>query len=118
VAQPWYAKGEFNGWSTANPMTDLGGGHWQTTVTGLFDNQNFEYKLATADWSASSPGGNGKVTSNAAGEITFNMWDQNSWSDGWFPNNQRRVGFADPLEYSWDLMGSFDGWSTGLSMVN
>jgi hypothetical protein len=117
---PWYAKGEFNGWSTDNLMTQdpQNSIHWSTTVGGLFDNQTFEYKLATADWSQSAPGGNGKVTSNAAGAITFNMWDQQTWTDGWFPNNQRRVGYADPLEYGWDLMGSFDGFSTGLPMVN
>jgi len=116
---PWYAKGTFqtNQWSTDNPMTDLGGGHWTTTVTGLFDNQNFEYKLATADWSASSPGGNGVVTTNAAGEITFHMWDQTTWTDGWFPNNARRVGYNDPLQYGWQVMGSFNGWSTGLNMT-
>ena len=41
---PWYARGEFNGWpsDTTNPLTDLGGGHWSTTVTGLFQATNFE----------------------------------------------------------------------------
>src|SRR4051812_43105954 len=108
----WYAKGEFNGWSTLNPMTQdpLNSIHWSTTVTGLFDNTTSEFKLARDDWSDSSPGGNGKVTTNAAGEITFHMWDQQTWSDGWFPNNARRVGYSDPLEYGWEVVGSFNGW--------
>jgi hypothetical protein len=122
AAADWYARGEFNGWppsgDTQNHLTDLGGNHYSTTITGLFDNTNFEYKIASLDWSTSAPGGNGKVTSNAAGEITFHMWDQQTWTDGWFPNNQRRVGYNDPLEYGWELMGSFDGWSTGKPMVN
>jgi hypothetical protein len=84
----------------------------------MFDNTTTEFKLARDDWSESSPGGNAKTTSNAAGEITFHMWDQTSWSDGWFPNNQRRVGYNDPLEYGWKVMGSFDGFTTGLDMVN
>jgi hypothetical protein len=117
---PWYAKGEFNGWSTDNLMTQdpQNSIHWSTTVTGLFDNTTSEFKLATIDWSQSAPGGNAKVTSNAAGEITFHMWDQQTWNDGWFPNNERRVGYNDPLEYGWEVMGSFDGWSTGLPLVN
>jgi hypothetical protein len=121
---PWYAKGEFNGWSTDNLMTQDPSNsiHWSTTVGGLFANTTFEYKLATADWSQSAPGGNGKVTSNddgaGNGAITFNMWDQQTWNDGWFPNNQRRVGYSDPLQYGWELMGSFDGFSTGMPLVN
>src|SRR5689334_2836999 len=123
VAQgPWYARGEFNGWppsgDTSNALTNVSGNHWTTTVTGLFDNTDFEYKIASLDWSNSSPGGNGKVTSNAAGEITFHMYDQTTWTDGWFPNNQRRVGYNDPLEYGWELMGSFDGFTTGIPLVN
>ena len=79
---PWYARGTFNAWpsDTTNALTDLGGGHWSTTVTGLFDNTDFEYKISNLNWSVSSPPGNGKVTSNAAGEITFHMWDQTSWN--------------------------------------
>ncbi len=122
---PWYAKGTFqlNQWSTDNPMTQdpLNPIHWTTTVGGdgsLFDNTTFDFKLATENWSDSAPSNNASVTTNAAGAITFQMWDQTTWTDGWFPNNNRRVGYDDPLEYGWQVMGSFDGFSTGLDMVN
>jgi len=122
TAADWYARGEFNGWppggNTSNQLTDLGGGHYSTTVTGLFDNTNFEYKIASLDWSTSAPGNNGKVTSNAAGEITFHLYDQTTWTDGWSPNNQRRVGYNDPLQYGWEVMGSFNGWTDPLVLAN
>ena len=119
---PWYARGQFNNWpaagDTSNELTLVSGNHYSTTVTGLFDSTDFEFKIASLNWDTASPGGNGKVTSNAAGEITFHLYDQTTWADGWFPNSQRRVGYNDPLLYGWELMGSFDGFSTGLPMVS
>lgn len=129
MAQPWYARGEFNGWSQDNIMTQdpMNPIHWTTTVGGLFANSGFQYKIAccgTDGWAFGAPGGNGKVTSNSdnsagdgTGSITFHMWDQTTWNDGWYPNAERRVGYNDPLQYTWEVMGSFDGWSTGIPMV-
>jgi hypothetical protein len=56
--------------------------------------------------------------SDAAGSITFHMWDQTSWTDGWFPNNQRRIGYNDP-GHGWDLMGTFvDNFITPTPMTH
>ena len=110
AAQPWYARGEFNGYDTSAQMVDQGGGHYTATVSGLFSNTAFEYKLANADFSTSIPGSNGKVTSNAAGEINFHLYDNTTWTDGWYPNNVRRVGYDDPLQFGWEAVGSFNGW--------
>lgn len=118
AAQPWYARGDFNAWAgTANQLTDMGGGHYKGTVSGLFasdpNTQTFfynEYKITVDDWSINAPGSNGKVATNTAGEITFHLWDNTSWSDGWYPNNQRRVGYDDPSVFGWEVVGSFNGW--------
>ena len=32
MAQPYYARGEFNGWGLGNVLTDLGGGLWHGMV--------------------------------------------------------------------------------------
>jgi hypothetical protein len=47
------------------------------------------------------------------GEINFQFYDNNSWSDGWLPNSQKRVGYDDPLQFGWDLPGSMNGWAGG-----
>jgi hypothetical protein len=44
-----YVSGEFNGWSgTANPLTDMGGGIWSTTVS-LADGE-YQYKFNHDEW--------------------------------------------------------------------
>ncbi len=44
-----YVSGELNGWSgTANPMTDMGGGIWQATIS-LADGE-YQYKFSHDDW--------------------------------------------------------------------
>lgn len=113
AAQPWYARGEFNGWSTDTPMTQdpMDAVHWTADVTGLFDFERYEWKIALADWSINMPASNSVVYSNAAGEIKFHLYDQTSWSDGWLPNNLRRVGYDDHQLFDWQLMGSFNGWT-------
>ncbi len=115
AAQPWYARGEFNGWDTSTPMVDQGGGHYTATISGLFPSSPGaeiynEFKVANADWSINMPGSNAKVATDANGEIHLHLYDQTSWSDGWSPNNARRVGYDDPQMYGWDLAGTFNGW--------
>lgn len=111
MAQPYYARGEFNGWGLGNVLIDLGGGLWHGMVGGLTPAQEFEYKIAVEDFSRSWPGSNGKVPADSIGEIHFNFFDIASWSDGFFPNDRERVGYEDPGQFAWEIMGSFNGWS-------
>jgi len=117
VAQPWYARGDFNGGGLTNPLIDQGGGHWTADVTGLFENESYFWKIAEEDYSPEmpgiGPGHDGRVHSNALGEIHFHLYDQTSWNDGWFPNNVRRVGYDDHQVYDWEIVGSFNGWPGG-----
>ncbi len=120
TALDWYAKGVFNGWSTNNIMTDLGGGHYRATISapqtitsGVDDpaGTTYEYKVATAGWEQSSPSSsNGKITSDANKNLTIDFWDQTTWTDGWKSDNSRRVGISDSGTYGWEIVGSFNGW--------
>jgi hypothetical protein len=116
MAQPWYARGEFNAWGIENPLVvDPGNAtHYTATVGGLFEDSPYNWKIAEEDWSPEMPGTgaghDGRVYTNAAGEIHFHMYDQTTWNDGWFPNNTRRVGYDDPQQFDWEIVGSFNGW--------
>jgi hypothetical protein len=111
IAQPWYARGEFNTWSLDNPMTDQGGGHWTADITGLFDNQPYNWKIAVADWSVNMPASDSRIYSDALGELHYHLYDQISWDDGWLPNDRRRVGYNDHNQFDWEIVGSFNSWS-------
>jgi hypothetical protein len=112
AAQPWYARGSFNGWGTADQMVvDPGDAtHYTANLTGFFDNEPYMWKIAVADWSVNMPNNDSRVYTNAAGELNFHLWDNTSWSDGWFPNNERRVGYQDHQQFDWEIVGSFNGW--------
>lgn len=113
----YVVRGDFNNWGNAPgvdlPMVDMGGGMYSGTATGLTAGQSTEYKCTTPDWSFNAPGSNGKIVANAAGEITFNFYPATSWADGWKPDNVARVGYADPHQFGWEIIGSFDGWAGG-----
>jgi hypothetical protein len=113
TAQPYYARGEFNGWGLANPMTLVSGVHHSATVTGLTPDTFYEYKCASEDWSINAPGSNGRILAPSSGEVTFHFYDQEAWSDGWKPDAKRRAGYDD-FGIGWEIMGSFNGWSSGI----
>ena len=117
MAQPWYARGEFNAWTQDNPMTQdpMDSTHWTADVTGLFDNQPYNFKIACCGgdgWSVNMPTSDSRVYTNALGELHFHLYDQTSWSDGWFPNNVRRVGYEDHQQFDWEIAGTFNAWPT------
>ena len=109
AAQPFYVRGDMNGWTTDNIMTDMGGGRWQATLTGLTPGQAYEYKVTTEDWGQSWPGSNGKLMADAAGETTVHLY-MTPAADGWNPVSTR-VGYEDSGLHGWDIMGAFNGWS-------
>ena len=87
AAAQWYARGEFNGWpgngDTSNQLIDLGGGHFSGTVSTPQPNTTYEYKIADLNWTQTTPGNNGKVTSNSSSLITFHLYDNFNWTDHW-----------------------------------
>jgi hypothetical protein len=116
LAQPYVVRGDFNGWGGSGDLalSDMGGGMYSGTAMGLTPGQTTEYKATTPDWSFNAPGSNGKTVANAAGEITFNFFPATSWADGWKPDTSPRVGYADPGQFGWEIIGSFDGWTNPL----
>ena len=110
-AQTYYIRGDFDGWDTSTPLVDLGGGHYSYMVTGQTPYGQSEYKLASADWSESWPGSNGKIQFDSTGSATFNLWRQEPFVDGYSPSTYSRVGYDNNGSHGWDVMGSFDGWA-------
>jgi hypothetical protein len=117
AAQPWYARGDFNGWSLDNPLVvdPANPTHYTAKITGLVDNNPYLWKIAEDDYApempGTGPGHEGRVYANALGEIDFHLWDNSNPNDGWFPNNVRRVGYNDHQQFDWEIVGSFNGWS-------
>lgn len=106
----WFMRGEFNAWGT-DSMTDLGGGHWQGTINSLTPGQGYEYKVALADWSDSSFASNGRFIAGSSGSVTIDFWE-NAPADGWSPMGAKRTGYSNGDAHGWDIMGSFNGWSS------
>jgi 1,4-alpha-glucan branching enzyme len=118
-AQPFFVRGDFNGWTNSNdPMIDMGGGKWSYTVSGLTAGQLYEFKATVDDWSQNAPGSNAKAMANASGQIVVNLFPSLTWSDGWMPDNKWRLGYEDPGMHGWELVGGFNGWSGGDSLMN
>jgi hypothetical protein len=113
MAQPFYARGDWNGWGLDDELSLVDGIHYAGTVTGLTAGDQFEYKAAPEDWSISAPGSNGKIMVDGAGEMAFHFYHQESWADGWEPSTKYRVGYEDPGMFNWELIGDFNGWAGG-----
>lgn len=104
----WFLRGQFNSWGTSHPMTHMGGGKFQATMTGTPGSTSF-FKVGLADWSDSAPGGDSRVRFDATGSAVVTFWDA-PIADGWEPSTSRRVSYTGA--YDWDLMGSVNGWAS------
>jgi len=105
----YFLRGDFNGWGMT-PLTDNGNGTFSATVTGGTPGANVEFKIANADWSSAYPGSNVRTVYDASGNLTVNFTPSPA-VDGWSPTGAR-VGYNDPQQFGWDLMGSLNGWTT------
>ena len=117
LAQPWYAKGTFNGWGTGNEMTfNAGENRYEASIARGTNTPGsaMEFKVSNFDWSTNFPPNN-----------VFNYWPPDSFfdvffysgaaSDGWSPS-ENRVGYS--ASYGgWQVMGSFNGWSAPINMT-
>ncbi len=110
VSQP-YIAGNFQDpeWQAGDtPMTSLGGGLWEYTITGT-PGAYEQFKITTGSWAdPTAPASNSWYTIPASGEVavTFNT---NTVLDGWLPE-QFRVGVStDPG--TWSLVGDFNSWN-------
>ncbi|MEE9293474.1 MAG: IPTL-CTERM sorting domain-containing protein [Phycisphaerae bacterium] len=109
-AQPWFARGGFNGWAgTAHELTEKSPGHLSVTITGLTWGDLHEYKITVDDWSSNFPGSNGRVAVDVNGEIRLHFFP-GGHADGWQPK-ANRVGYDDHQKHGWGITGDFNGWA-------
>ena len=109
-AVPFNARGEFNGWAQT-AMNDDGDGTHSVTIGSLPAGTAYEFKIAEGDWASSWPGSNSKIISNSSDEITLHFIP-GAIEDGWSPAADR-VGYDDPGQFGWEIMGAFNGWTDG-----
>jgi hypothetical protein len=114
VAQPYYVRGDFNGWANnTDPMIGIAGGQWIYSATGLMSATSYEFKATVDDWSFSAPTTNAKAPANGAGVIQVHFFPNASWVDGWMPDTKPRLGWVDPQTFDWEIAGDMNGWSGG-----
>jgi hypothetical protein len=106
---PLYVAGDFNGWSsTANPMTDMGGGIWSTTITGLTPGSQNWFQVNEGDWGWFTPSGHTWFFADGSGNATVSI-DLNTYADGWTYPVNRISESVDPG--SWTAVGAWNGWN-------
>lgn len=113
---PLQITGSFNGWGgntgTGPALTDMGGGIYEVTLTGLTAGRN-TFKITQGDWGWYKPA----VTSDADGwfipdgdgNATISI-DFNTYSDGWLLSQYRISTSVDP-GLTWFAAGDFNGWN-------
>lgn len=106
----FFATGSFQGWNPGQAgyeMTNVGGNQWQYVITGQTAGSIVEFKVTTGGWSAPNyQAGNMKAVVGSDGTVTMNFWDQTTWSDGFLPNAQRRLGYTTNATMTWAITGS------------
>jgi hypothetical protein len=114
LAQPYFVRGDFNGWSnSSDPMVQTDTNKWEYTVTGLTPGQAYEFKATVDDWSHTAPGSNARYTADASGEMHVFLFDTETHGDGWSPEGMWRLGYTDNGSFDWELMGDMNGWGGG-----
>lgn len=107
----FYARGTFNGYSTANQLSSLGGGLYETTITGLTAGSFYDFKVADAGWTGSttSPSGD-NIRAAAAADGTLKITLNTNAPDPLMsPNTTFRAGFDNNNATSYEVMGNFPG---------
>jgi glycosidase/fibronectin type 3 domain-containing protein len=112
----WYARSDFNGWDTTDPMYDDGTNGDAVAGDGIFSAQvttatagRHEFKIATEDWSASFPGsGNSWLETTTADETVTITFDTNTHADGWLPETNIIGVSIEPG--TWTAVGDWQGW--------
>lgn len=113
AAADFYIAGDFNGWNAAGQlMTEGPAGTWSALVTGAPGRH--EWKVTIGDWSTAWPGNNARADFGA-GDITLYFYPTPA-ADGWYPV-ANRVGYQDLGLHGWDVMGSFNGWSSPVTTL-
>ncbi len=110
----FFLRGDFNSWGMT-PLVDNGDGTFSATITGT-PGAGIQYKIANADWSSSFPSQNVWSVFDAAGSFTATFIPTPA-ADGWGPSGTSRVGYKDPGQFGWEVMGSFNAWGSPVTSL-
>ena len=107
---PLYLAGDFNGWSAnGTVMTDMSGGIWSTTLSGLTPNTEHQFQVTDGDWGSwFTPGQHSWFYADNSGNATISV-DLNTYNDGWAVNADRITTSVDPE--AWNAVGAWNGWN-------
>ena len=112
----WYARGDFNGWGTDDPLYDDGthgdtsaGDGVYTALVTVAAAGRYEFKIASEDWSAGYPAsGNSWLETGTNGEEVTITFITNAYSDGWLPETNIIGVSTEPG--AWTAVGDWQGW--------
>ena len=114
----FYARASWNGFNLDDQMVNNGGGLYTHTETGLTPGTYYNFKAANNNYTIEAPPfGDVRAAADTDGEISLRFYFNNTWTDGWMPNNQYRIGYEDPGVNGWELMGEFNGFGGGPQYV-
>jgi hypothetical protein len=132
TAQTYMLTGEPIGWVQPGPTggaltMSLNGstGMYEATFSGLTIGNNYQFKVFNNNGSQSWDGGfggNSRVNATATSmKVVFDpdATDNTDLAEGWMPATGHRLGFEMDNQYSknFEVMGSFNGFSTPISMT-
>lgn len=119
-AQPWYARGTFNGWAgTAHQLVDDGTNGDLVAGDGIYSRLisidtpgRHEFKVTVDDWSVNHPSSNCWFYTTTPNQSILFTFDTNSYSDGWLPSTNI-VNVTDQLPPTANIVavGDHNGWN-------
>ncbi len=123
-AQPWYARGDFNGWGgTAEELVDDGTNGDVTPGDGIYSRLvtiattgRYEYKITVDDWSTNYPASNAWFFTTIDNQEVLLTYDSNSYGDGWLPD-VNIVNADDQPTADFVAVGDHNGWNNAGSEV-
>ena len=107
---PLYLAGDFNGWSANGTlMTDMGGGIWSATLSGLTPGSESQFQVTDGSWGSwFTPAQHSWLFADGSGNATVSI-DLNSYADGWTVSADRITTSVDPG--AWNAVGAWNGWN-------
>ena len=119
-AQPWYLRGDFNGWGgTAEELVDDGTNGDVTAADGIYSRLvtiaaagRNEYKVTLDDWSVNYPASNSWLNTTSSNQVVFFTFDTNPHGDSWLPD-ANIVNSDDQAPPTADAVavGDHNGWN-------
>src|ERR1035438_9746082 len=121
---PLEITGDFNGWGnndgTGPALTDMGGGVYSVTLSGLTANTEYHFKINEGDWNWFKPANPAQGNpdcwffTDGSGSVTVSI-DFNTYNDGWYQQQYRISTSTDP--FAWNAVGDFNSWDINTDVM-